>query len=71
MKSRSTATTLVAVERITQSILMLRGHKVMLDADLAAMYGVETKALLQAVKRNLDRFPKDFMLQLTTDEWAA
>lgn len=71
MKSKSTATTLVAAQRITQSILMLRGHKVMLDADLAAMYGVETKALLQAVKRNLDRFPKDFMLQLTTDEWAA
>lgn len=71
MKSKSTAITLVPVERITQSILMLRGNKVLLDADLAAMYGVETGALIQAVKRNLDRFPEDFMLQLTAEEWAA
>jgi hypothetical protein len=61
----------VPVERITRSILMLRGHKVLLDADLAAMYGVETKVLLQAVKRNQGRFPEDFMLQLTADEWVA
>lgn len=61
----------VSVEHITQSILVLRGHKVMLDADLAAMYGVETKVLLQAVKRNLERFPADFMLKLTADEWAT
>jgi phage regulator Rha-like protein len=61
----------VSVEHITQSILILRGHKVMLDAHLAAMYGVETKVLLQAVKRNLQRFPADFMLQLSADEWSS
>jgi phage regulator Rha-like protein len=61
----------VSVEHITQSILILRGHKVMLDAHLAAMYGVETKVLLQAVKRNLERFPADFMLQLSADEWSS
>ena len=61
----------VTMERIAQSILILRNHKVLLDADLAAMYGVETKVLLQAVKRNPQRFPADFMLQLTAQEWAA
>lgn len=68
-KSKTPA--LVPVERITQSILILRGHKVLLDADLAALYGVATKVLLQAVKRNLERFPEDFMIQLTAAEWAA
>ena len=58
------------VERILQSILVLRGEKVMLDADLAAMYGVETGALVRAVKRNPERFPADFMFQLSADEWA-
>ena len=62
---------LVAVERIERAILVLRGHKVMLDSDLAELYGVETKVLLQAVKRNLDRFPKEFMLRLSTAEFAA
>ena len=62
---------LVPTERIVQSILLLRGQKVLLDADLAALYGVETKVLLQAVKRNLERFPEDFMFQLDTDEWTA
>jgi hypothetical protein len=69
--SKAKATAPVPVERITQSILILRGHKVLLDTDLAALYGVETKVLLQAVKRNLERFPEDFMLQLTTDEWST
>ncbi len=59
-----------AVERIEQAILVLRGHKVMLDSDLAALYEVPTKALVQAVKRNLERFPKDFMFQLTNQELA-
>jgi hypothetical protein len=59
---------LIPVERIEQSILLIRGHKVMLDNDLAALYGVETKKLVQAVKRNLDRFPDDFMFQLTDKE---
>src|SRR5262245_1895387 len=49
-------------------ILLLRGQRVMLDADLAALYGVEVKALNQAVRRNADRFPPDFMFQLSWDE---
>jgi hypothetical protein len=64
-------TGLVPVERIEQAILLVRGHKVMLDVDLAALYGVETRALIQAVKRNLERFPDDFMFQLTAAEHAA
>lgn len=58
-------------ERILQAILVLRGEKVLLDADLAALYGVETKALIQAVKRNPERFPPDFMFQMTAEEWSA
>jgi len=61
----------ISIDRITQSILVLRGHKVLLDSDLAALYGVESKVLLQSVKRNMERFPVDFMLQLTVDEWSA
>ena len=60
----------VPVERIERAILFLRGHKVMLDSDLAALYGVETRVLVQAVKRNPERFPKDFMFQLTNQESA-
>ena len=59
---------MIPVERIEASILLIRGHKVMLDADLAELYGVETKVLNQAVKRNLDRFPEDFMFRLTPRE---
>ena len=59
------------IERIIHAILVLRGHRVLLDADIAALYGVATKVLLQAVKRNLERFPADFMIQLTAEEWAA
>ena len=59
---------LIPVERIEQAILLIRGQKVMLDADLAALYGVPTKALNQAVKRNERRFPPDFMFRLTKDE---
>jgi hypothetical protein len=62
---------LIQSERIEQAILLLRGEKVMLDADLAEMYGVESRALLQAVKRNRDRFPEDFMFQLSDDEFEA
>ncbi len=57
------------VERILDAILVPRGEKVMLDADLAAMYGVETGALVRAVKRNPNRFPADFMFQLSPSEW--
>jgi len=59
----------VPSERIEQTILLLRGHKIILDRDLAAMYGVSTRDLNKAVSRNLDRFPDDFMLQLTRSEF--
>ena len=59
---------LIPVERIEKRIYLIRGQKVMLDADLADLYGVETKVLLQAVKRNVDRFPRDFMYPLTAQE---
>ena len=58
----------VLEERIERAILLLRGEKVMLDADLAALYGVATRVLVQAVKRNAERFPPDFMFQLTREE---
>jgi len=58
------------VERIEQAILLMRGEKVMLDRDLADLYGVETRVLVQAVKRNINRFPEDFMFQLTTEEFS-
>jgi len=60
---------LVPVERIDKSIVLIRGQKVMLDADLAALYGVETRVLIQAVKRNIERFPMDFMFRLTRGEF--
>jgi hypothetical protein len=62
---------LIPVERITSAIVLLRGHKVLLDTDLAALYGVGVKALNQAVRRNRERFPTDFMFQLSTEEMAA
>lgn len=61
---------LIPMERIERAILFIRGEKVMLDSDLAEIYGVETKALNRAVKRNQDRFPLDFMFQLTAKEAA-
>ena len=61
-------TALIPLERIEGLILLIRGQKVMLDSALAALYGVETRTLVQAVKRNLDRFPDDFMFQLTKEE---
>ena len=60
----------VSSDRITRAIMLIRGQKVMLDEDLADLYEVETKALNRAVKRNLDRFPEDFMFQLTAKEFA-
>lgn len=56
------------VERIVSRMLLVRGQKVMLDADLAELYGVTTKALNQMVKRNAERFPEDFAFQLTPRE---
>jgi len=61
--------TLVPSERIERSILLIRGHKVMLDVDLAVLYGVKTRQLVRAVKRNISRFPNDFMFQLGKDEF--
>ncbi len=58
----------ISPERIEKAILLIRGEKVMLDADPAKLYGVSTKALVQAIKRNLSRFPSDFMFQLSQDE---
>ena len=60
---------LIPVDRIEKIILLLRRQKVMLDADLAGLYGVETRVLVQAVKRNLERFPEDFMFQLSREEY--
>jgi len=59
----------VPMERVARAILPIRGHKVMLDSDLAELYGVTTKALIQAVKRNDGRFPEDFMFQLSDEEF--
>jgi hypothetical protein len=66
--------TTVPVEVIERKILFIRGHKVMLDRDLAMLYGVETRMLNQAVRRNIRRFPEDFMFQLTKaemDNWKS
>ena len=59
---------IIPVERIERLIFLIRGQRVMLDRDLAILYGVPTKVLNQAVKRNKDRFPEDFMFQLTHQE---
>ncbi len=61
-------TSLIPTERIEHSILQMRGQRVMLDRDLASLYGVSTAALNQAVRRNIARFPDDFMFQLTKEE---
>ena len=61
---------LIPVERIERAILLIRRQKIILDADLAVLYGVDTKVLVQAVKRNIDRFPQDFMFQLSQEEFA-
>jgi len=58
------------MERIERAILLVRDEKVILDQDLAELYGVETRVLVQAVKRNIDRFPADFMFQLNDEEFS-
>jgi hypothetical protein len=68
-RERISSESLIPVERIVQSILLIHGRKVMLDTDLAELYEVETRILVQAVKRNIDRFPEDFMFQLTKQEF--
>lgn len=67
---RTSAVTL-PVETVQRRIYVIRGQKVMLDTDLAELYEVETRALVQAVKRNFDRFPEDFVFQLDGDEVAS
>jgi hypothetical protein len=67
---RKPDSSIVPVERLERSIYLIRGEKVMLDEDLAQLYLVRTKALVQAVKRNHHRFPQDFMFQLTTEEYS-
>ncbi|MDD2684695.1 MAG: ORF6N domain-containing protein [Gallionella sp.] len=62
---------IASVAQIESKMFLIRSQKVMLDEDLAALYEVETKALNRAVKRNLDRFPADFMFQLTAEEFAS
>ncbi len=64
-------TTSVPAELIASKIYLIRGIKMMLDRDLAELYGVETRSLIQAVKRNIERFPSDFMLQLTKEEFDS
>jgi len=61
--------TLIPLQSVANRIRVIRGHRVMLDSDLAELYGVLTKALNQAVKRNIERFPSDFMFQLTAEEF--
>lgn len=61
---------LIPHQTITQSILLLRGQKVIIDEDLAGLYGVETRILVRNVKRNIERFPDDFMFQLNQEEFA-
>jgi hypothetical protein len=60
---------LIIDETIARSIYLIRDQKVMLDSNLAEMYGIETKRLNEQVKRNPERFPEDFMFQLTMEEW--
>jgi len=62
---------IIPKERIERKILLIRGQKVMLDADLAELYGVTTKRLNEQVRRNRKRFPSDFMFQLTSDEFSS
>jgi phage regulator Rha-like protein len=70
-KEPEIATVLVPVERIERSILLIRGEKVILDTDLAELYGVTTKRLNEQARRNGGRFPSDFMFQLTEEEFSA
>ena len=68
MARSSKATRSVSLVAVERKILLVRGHRVLLDAHLANLYGVETRALLQAVKRNSSRFPQDFMIRLDAEE---
>ena len=67
-KNLTTSTLAVSVQIVERKIYLIRGHKVMIDVDLAELYGVPTKVLNQQVQRNRKRFPEDFMFQLSKDE---
>lgn len=71
MKDREKLESVVPVERIEKAILLIRGQKVMLDSELAQIYGTTTKRLNEQVKRNLNRFPEDFMFQLSDQEFRT
>lgn len=62
---------LIPMERVISSVVLVRNHKVLMDSDLAEMYGVETKYLVRAFLRNLNRFPSDFAFQLSQQEWES
>jgi hypothetical protein len=61
----------LSVNHVAEKIFLIRGEKVMIDSDLALMYGVETKRLKEAVRRNIKRFPPDFMFEITFDEYQV
>src|SRR5512137_755833 len=67
----ASARAMIPIERIERTILLIRGHKVILDTDLAALYGVTPKRLNEQVKRNRERFPSDFMFQMTAEEHTS
>ena len=66
----STAVGVLPLEAVTQRIFLLRGQKVLLDSDLAELYGVETRRLNEQVRRNRAKFPQDFIFELTSDEFT-
>lgn len=66
-----TETTELQITTVENKILTIRNQQVMIDRDLAELYGVETRALNQAVKRNIERFPENFMFQLTEEEFSV
>jgi hypothetical protein len=69
--TKTAKTPMITGELVMNKIYFIRGQKVMLDRDLAELYGVETRTLNQAVRRNIDRFPEDFMFQLKEEEWQS
>lgn len=68
MEKNNSSNLLISIEFIKRKIYLIRGHKVMLDRDLAELYGVETKQMKRQIKRNIERFPSDFMFKLTKEE---
>ncbi len=71
MTRSNTITSMIPIESITSKIFLIRNEKVLLDKDIAELYGVKTRILNQAVKRNITRFPPDFMFQITADEYRS